>query len=205
MIRIFVMITIATLFWVPIGVIIGSHPRLARISLAVIQFLAAFPAYVVYPFASDFIIQNQLDPNIWLSPLLVMGTQWYILFNVIVAIQQLPKGMDDVFNLLSAPSSLRWRTWLLPGLFPMLVIGINNAAGGAWNASIEAEHIRWGDATTQAQGIGAYIKNATDNERLIEMALATMVMCIFVTMINRFLWMPLIELAQRRFQIKDGV
>lgn len=204
-IRIFVMILLSAFVWVPIGVMIGSNPRLARISQPIIQFLAAFPAYIVYPFASHFIQQNNLPPDIWLSPLLVMGTQWYILFNVIVAIQQLPKGMDDVFDLLSASSSIRWRKWLLPGLFPMLVIGLNNAAGGAWNASIEAEMITWGDKTIAAEGLGAYIKMTSDNGQLLNMTLATVVMCIFVTLINRFIWMPLIILAQRRFQIREGV
>ena len=205
MIRIFIMIILSMIIWVPIGVLIGSNMRLARIAQPIIQFLAAFPAYIVYPFATHFIQQNNLSPSIWLSPLLVMGTQWYILFNVIVAIQQLPKGMDDVFNLLSAPVSLRWRKWLLPGLFPMLVIGLNNAAGGAWNASIEAELLTWGDKTIAAEGLGAYIRMASDKGQLINMTLATVVMCIFVTVINRFVWMPLILLAQSRFQIKEGI
>lgn len=201
--RIFIMIIISAIIWVPVGVTIGRNPRWARISQPVLQFLAAFPAYIVYPFASHFIQSHQLNPNIWLSPLLVMGTQWYILFNVIVAVQRFPKGIDDAMDLLSASTYIRWRSWVMPGIFPMLVIGLNNAAGGAWNASIEAEMITWGGKAIAAEGLGSYIRMASDNGQLMNMTLATVIMCILVTLINRFLWLPLIYLAQRKYQLRE--
>lgn len=203
--RIFVMITISAIVWVPVGVVIGRKPKLARISQPILQFLAAFPAYIVYPFASHFIQSHHLNPNIWLSPLLVMGTQWYILFNVIVAVQKFPKNIDESFDLLSASTYVRWRSWVMPGIFPMLVIGLNNAAGGAWNASIEAEMITWGGKAIAAEGLGAYIRLTSDNGQLMNMTLATVVMCILVTLINRFLWLPLIYLAQRKYQLREDV
>lgn len=204
-IRIFLMIVLAGLIWVPIGVWIGKRPRWARVSQPVLQFLAAFPAYIVYPFACHFIQDHHLDPNVWLSPLLVMGTQWYILFNVIVAVQRFPKGIEDAMDLLSASRWIRWHRWILPGLFPMLVIGLNNAAGGAWNASIEAEMIIWGEHAILAEGLGSYIRVTSENGQLINMIFATLVMCFWVTLINRILWMPLIHLAQRHYQFREEV
>ena len=201
--RIFTMIIISAAIWIPIGVFIGRKPRLARITQPILQFLAAFPAYIVYPFASHFIQSHQLNPNIWLSPLLVMGTQWYILINVIVAVQRFPKSMDDAMDLLSASTYIRCRSWVLPGIFPMLIIGLNNAAGGAWNASIEAEMITWGGKAIAAEGLGSYIRMTSDNGQLMNMTLATVVMCILVTVINRFLWMPLFYLAQRKYQFRE--
>lgn len=203
--RIFIMIIISALIWVPTGIIVGRNPRLARISQPILQFLAAFPAYIVYPFASHFIQVHNLNPNIWLSPLLVMGTQWYILFNVIVAVQRFPKGIDEALDLLSASTYIRLRSWIMPGIFPMLIIGLNNAAGGAWNASIEAEMIIWGGKAIAAEGLGTYIRMTSDNGQLINMTLATVIMCILVTVINRFLWMPLIYLAQRKYQIREEI
>lgn len=203
--RIFIMIIISAIIWVPIGVIIGRKPRWARISQPILQFLAAFPAYIIYPFASHFIQSHNLNPNIWLSPLLVMGTQWYILFNVIITVQRFPKSIDEAMDLLSASTYIRWRSWVLPGIFPMLIIGLNNAAGGAWNASIESEMITWGGKAIAAEGLGSYIRMSSDNGQLMNMTLATVIMCILVTLINRFLWLPLIYLAQRKYQLREEV
>jgi len=157
LIRVAVLIALASLVWVPVGVWIGLRPKVANALQPVAQFLAAFPANIVFPFAVVMIVRFGLDPNVWLSPLMILGTQWYILFNVIAGAQAIPSDLKEAaanYQLHSAPEIL---VPVHPGRFPYLVTGWVTAAGGAWNASIVAETVTFRGGTLTARGIGAVI------------------------------------------------
>ena len=152
LVRVIVLIALAAAVWVPIGVWIGLRPRLAHRIQPVIQFLAAFPANLFFPIVVSLIVAYRLTPEIWLSPLMILGTQWYILFNVIAGTLALPTDYQLVAGNLGVRKWLWWRRLILPGIFPALVTGAVTASGGSWNASIVSEIARWGDTTLRATG-----------------------------------------------------
>ncbi len=199
MLRVFCMIILCCLVWVPIGVYIGLRPRLALRVQPFIQFLAAFPTNLLFPLVVGLIVKYNLNINIWAAPLLVLGTQWYILFNVIAGTMTLPESLHDVAALLRVRDLLWWRSLIIPGIFPHLLTGVISAAGGAWNASILAEALSWGSHSFYANGIGAYIAYTQSHGQVIEMALGIIIMCAYVLLINRILWQPLYRLSQKRF------
>src|SRR3977135_818874 len=162
LIRVMVLIAIASAIWVPVGVWIGLRPWAAERAQPIAQFLAAFPANVLFPIAVAGIVYFRLDPNIWLSPLMVLGTQWYILFNVIAGASAFPTDLREAATLYRLRSAQWWRDVILPGIFPYYVTGALTASGGSWNASIVAEVASWGDTKLQAAGLGAYIAEATE-------------------------------------------
>jgi NitT/TauT family transport system permease protein len=199
-VRIFVCIAIATLIWVPIGVWVGLRPNIANKIQPVIQFLAAFPANLLFPVVVMFIVNNQLNVNIWTSPLIILGTQWYILFNVIAGVQSLPRSAFYAVESMQLPRIVWWKSLILPGIFPHLITGIITAVGGAWNASIVAEYVEWGQDKLIATGLGSYIASCYRSGDFIHLSLGIVVMCIFVLVINRVIWLPLCHLAQKRCQ-----
>ena len=160
-VRVLILIVIASLIWVPIGVAVGLRPRLADRVQPIVQFAAAFPANLFFPAAVVLILHFRLNPEIWLSPLMILGTQWYILFNVIVGATALPTELQRAAQNLGVRRFLWWRRVLLPAIFPAYVTGAVTAAGGSWNASIVAEIVQWGNTTLTATGIGAYIARTT--------------------------------------------
>ncbi len=161
LIRVMVLIVLASIVWVPIGVWIGLRPRVAHRVQPIIQFLAAFPANLFFPIVVSAIVVLKLNPEIWLSPLMILGTQWYILFNVIGGTLALPTDYQYVAGNFGVRNWLWWRRLILPAIFPAYVTGAVTASGGSWNASIVAEIAKWGDTTLQATGIGAYIADMT--------------------------------------------
>jgi len=199
--RVLVLIVLASLVWTPIGVWIGLRPALAERVQALAQILAAFPANVLFPFAVMAIVAFHLDPNIWLSPLMVLGTQWYILFNVIAGASALPGDLREAAKVYKVRSWAWWRDVALPGIFPYYVTGALTASGGSWNASIVAEVASWGKTQVQAAGLGAYIANATAAGDFPRVVTGVAVMSIFVIALNRTLWRPLYALAERRFRL----
>jgi NitT/TauT family transport system permease protein len=201
MTRVFVLIALASLVWVPVGVWVGLRPRVAAIVQPVAQFLAAFPANLLFPLVVYGIVRWQLDANVWLSPLMILGTQWYILFNVIVGASAMPNELRYAAENLHVGGWLWWRKVALPGVFPYYVTGVITASGGSWNASIVAEVASWGDMKLEARGLGAYIANATVAGDLHRVALGIATMCIFVVVINRALWTPLYDYAERKFRL----
>ena len=198
MLRVLVLIAIAAAVWVPIGVWIGMNPRWAERLQAVAQFLAAFPVNLVFPIVVLGIVHWQLNPSIWLSPLMVLGTQWYILFNVIAGASTVPTELRYAAQNLGLTGWLRWRRYLLPAVFPSFVTGAITASGGSWNASIVAEYVSWGDTTLQAQGLGSYIRQMTTRGDFPRIALGIGVMCVFVMGMNHFVWRKLYALAEDR-------
>jgi NitT/TauT family transport system permease protein len=195
--RVVVLIAIAIVIWVPIGIWIGMNPRIAERSQAIAQFLAAFPANLLFPIAVLGIIHFKLDPNIWLSPLMIFGTQWYILFNVIAGASTIPTEQRLAADNLGLSGWLKWRRFYLPAVFPSLVTGALTATGGSWNASIVSEYVTWGDTTLIATGLGAYIAEMTSSGDFPRIALGIGVMSLFVMGFNRFVWRKLYAMAEK--------
>jgi NitT/TauT family transport system permease protein len=199
--RVLVLIGVASLIWVPIGVAIGLRPHLADRIQPIVQFLAAFPANLFFPVAVVLILRFQLNPEIWLSTLMILGTQWYILFNVIVGTTALPQELQRAAQNLGVRRSLWWRRVMLPAIFPAYVTGAVTAAGGSWNASIVSEVVQWGDTTLTATGIGAYIARTTAEGDGARIALGIGVLCLYVLAFNRLLWRRLYDLAAERLRL----
>ena len=201
LLRVGVLIALASVVWVPIGVWIGLNPRWAERLQPVAQLLAAFPANVLFPFAVIAIVALKLNPDVWLSPLMILGTQWYILFNVIAGASALPTDLREASRSFHVRGWEWWRQVALPGVFPYYITGALTAAGGSWNASIVAEAVSWGDQHLYASGLGAFIAQATTAGDLHRVALGVVVMSIFVVGFNRLLWRPLYGFAERRLRI----
>jgi NitT/TauT family transport system permease protein len=201
LLRVVVLIALASLIWVPVGVWIGLRPKLAERVQPLAQFLAAFPANLAFPVFVVLIVRFGLNANVWLSPLMILGTQWYILFNVIAGASAFPSDLKE------AAASLHlkgWRWWVkvvLPGIFPYYITGAITASGGSWNASIVAEVASWGDTHLTAAGLGAYIAQATEAGDFQRVVLGIAVMCILVTLFNRLLWRPLYAFGERRLRL----
>jgi NitT/TauT family transport system permease protein len=201
LVRVVVLIALASLIWVPVGVWIGLRPKLAERVQPLAQFLAAFPANLAFPVFVSLIVHYQLSPNIWLSPLMILGTQWYILFNVIAGASAFPGDLREAASNFHLKG---WRWWLkviLPGIFPYYITGAITASGGSWNASIVAEVASWGDNHLTATGLGAYIAKATETGDFPRVVLGISVMCILVTLFNRLLWRPLYAFGERRLRL----
>jgi NitT/TauT family transport system permease protein len=201
LVRVMVLIAIASLVWTPIGIYVGLRPKLTAIVQPVAQFLAAFPNNLLFPLVVSLIVFWNANPDIWLSPLIVLGTQWYILFNVIAGASTLPQELRDAAENFNVRGWLWWKRVALPGVFPFYVTGAITASGGAWNASVLAEVASWGKTTLRAHGLGAYISDAMTAGDFHHVLLGTIVMSFFVLVVNRLLWRPLYWYAERKFQL----
>lgn len=200
--RVFILIGFASLIWVPIGVWIGMRPRAAALAQPIAQILAAFPANLFYPLIVVFIVRYHLSPNIWLTPLMILGVQWYILFNVIAGASVLPKDLLQAADNFGVVGWLRWSRLLLPGIFPYYITGAITASGGAWNASVVSEVASWGPHQLAATGLGAYISEATTAGDFSRIALGIGMMCMLVLIFNRLVWRPLYVYAENRFLLE---
>ena len=201
MLRVIVLIALASLIWVPIGVWIGLNPKWAERLQPVAQFLAAFPANVLFPFAVIAIVHWRLSPDIWLSPLMILGTQWYILFNVIAGASAIPTDLREAAGMFGVRGWQWWRQIALPGVFPYDVTGALTASGGSWNASIVAEAVSWGTQRVEAHGLGTFIAKATAAGDYPRVALGIAVMSMFVIAFNRLIWRPMYAFAERRLRL----
>jgi NitT/TauT family transport system permease protein len=201
MLRVFVLIALASVVWVPIGVWVGLRPRAAQIVQPIAQFLAAFPANLLFPLAVYGIVTWRLNPDWWLSPLMVLGTQWYILFNVIAGASSMPSELRYAAQNFRVGGWLWWRRVALPSVFPFYVTGAITASGGSWNAAIVAELANWGATEVKAYGLGAYIAEATTAGDFHRIVLGIATMSLFVILINRFFWRPLYYYAERKFRL----
>ena len=201
MLRVFVLIAFASLVWVPIGVWVGMRPRAAQIVQPIAQFMAAFPANLLFPIAVYGIVRWKLNPDIYLSPLMILGTQWYILFNVIAGASSIPAEMRYVAENFRITGWLWWRKVALPAILPFYVTGAITASGGSWNAAIVAELATWGDTHIQARGLGSYIAEATNAGDFHRIVLGIGAMSLFVVVINRLFWRPLYYYAERKYRL----
>jgi len=201
LLRVAVLIALASVIWVPIGVWIGLRPRVSSIVQPIAQFLAAFPANLFFPIVVSAIVLYRLTPDIWLSPLMILGTQWYILFNVIVGASAIAPDLRYASENLGVRGWLWWRRVAIPAVFPFYVTGAITASGGSWNASIVAEVASWGKETVTAHGLGAYISQSTSVGDFQRTVLGTVVLSLFVVVLNRVFWRPLYARAERKFRI----
>lgn len=197
--RVIILIIVSSIIWVPIGVWIGLRPKATQIAQPIIQFLASFPANLLYPLVVIVILKYHLNVEVWVTPLMILGTQWYILFNVIAGASAIPKDLYHVANNFSVRGKQWWIRLIIPGIFPYYITGAITAAGGAWNASIVAEWVSWGSTTLNATGLGEYIHAYTNAGDFPRIVLGTTVMCLFVLGFNRVVWKPLYRLAETRF------
>lgn len=201
-IRVTVLIMISSIIWVPIGVWIGMRPKATQIVQPILQFLAAFPANLLFPIVVIAIVKYHLNVNIWTSPLMILGTQWYILFNVIAGVSAIPKNMHHAVGSMYVTGWLKWKRFILPAIFPFYITGAITAAGGAWNISIISEAVSWGHVQLYATGLGAYIDKVYTAGDFPRLALGIAIMSLYVLVINRVLWRPLYNMADKKFRIK---
>jgi len=199
--RVALLMVVATAIWVPLGVMVGLRPALARRVGAAAQFLAAFPVNMLYPIFVVFIIRYHLNPDIWLTPLIMLGAQWYILFNVVAGANAFPGDLREVARNFRVGGLLWWRRVILPGIFPYFVTGAITASGGAWNAALFSEVVSWGKDTVQAHGLGAYIRDATTAGDSGRVLLGMVVMAAFVLTFNRVVWRPMYAYSSRRLRL----
>ena len=201
LLRVLVLVALASAIWVPIGVIVGLRPRLTATVQPIAQFLAAFPANLLFPLAVVAIVTFHLAPAVWLSPLMILGTQWYILFNVIAGASAFPSDLREAAASFRVRSPHWWGQVILPGIFPYFVTGAITASGGAWNASVVSEVVNWGSTTLNGGGLGAYITQMTRAGDYPRIALGVAVMAVYVVAMNRLLWRPLYAFAERHTRL----
>jgi NitT/TauT family transport system permease protein len=199
--RVLALLIFSTLVWTPVGVAIGFSPKLARISQPIVQILASFPANFLFPFATLGFIKLGLSLN-WGSMLLMaLGAQWYLLFNVIGGAQSIPNDLREMASSIGLRRSREWRALIGPGIFGSWVTGAITASGGAWNASIVSELVSWGNTTLKANGLGAYIAEATAKGDWPRIVLGVGLMSVFVVTLNRLVWRPLYDMAERKYRL----
>jgi len=199
--RVLLALAIGTLWTVPVGVAVGSRPRLAALAQPVAQVAASVPATALFPIVLLVLLQFGGGMAIAAIVLMLLGTQWYLLFNIIAGAQALPTDLKEVATVYHFSGWDRWRLLILPGIFPYLVTGLVTAAGGAWNASIIAEYFHFQGRVMATTGLGATISHATDSGNFQLLLASTVVMAIVVVTINRLLWKRMYRLAQTRFQL----
>ncbi|MGH9612188.1 MAG: ABC transporter permease subunit, partial [Bryobacteraceae bacterium] len=200
--RVNVSLLIASAWAIPAGVAIGFSPKLARIAQPLTQIAASVPATALFPVLLLGLIKIGGGLGVASILLMLLGTQWYILFNVIAGAMAIPSELREVTDLFRFSSLDRWRTLILPGILPYLVTGLVTASGGAWNASIVAEYFHFKDQVLSTIGLGAAISFATDSGRFNLLLLATIVMATLVVCINRLVWRPLYRLAETRYKLE---
>jgi len=200
--RVEVTLLLAGLWTIPVGVAIGLRPRLCAIAQPLAQILASIPATALFPIVLLVLIRLGGGLGIGSMVLLLLGTQWYILFNVIAGASAIPTDLKEVSDIYRFSRWERWRELLLPAIFPYLITGFVTASGGAWNASIVAEYFQLHGQTFSVVGLGAIISHATDTGDFPVIVAATALMAALVVTINRLLWRRLYGLASTRFKLE---
>ncbi len=201
LLRVALAIGIALLWTIPIGVWIGTSARAARILQPVVQILAAIPATALFPVLLLGLLSVQGGGNIAAILLMLLGTQWYLLFNIIAGASAIPQDLNYTSDLLQLKGWRRWRTLILPGLFPYIITGLITASGGAWNASIVAEYTNFAGKTSRVIGLGSLITTATAEANYALLLASTLTMIMIVVLINRFFWRRLFHIAETRYRM----
>jgi NitT/TauT family transport system permease protein len=200
--RVNLALLIGALWTVPVGVAIGFSPRFARLAQPLVQLAASIPATALFPVLLLFLIRLRGGVEIAAMALMLLGTQWYILFNVIAGAMAIPTDLKEAANVFRFGTFDRWRHLILPGIFPYLVTGMVTASGGAWNASIVAEYFHFQGHIVQAPGLGSTISRASDAGHFNVLLAATLIMATVVVLINRLVWRRLYRLASTRFKLE---
>jgi NitT/TauT family transport system permease protein len=200
--RVELVLALAALWTIPVGTVVGLHPKLSAIAQPIAQIAASVPATALFPIILLVLIRMGGGLGIGSIVLLLLGTQWYMLFNVIAGATAIPTDLKEVCDVYHLKRVERWRKLLLPGIFPYLITGFVTASGGAWNASIVAEYVHFRGQTISTVGLGAAISQATDSGNFRMLLMATLVMAIIVVTINRIVWRRLYALASTRFKLE---
>ncbi len=200
-VRVTIAMLLSLLIFTPLGVWIGLSKKGTRIAQPIIQILAALPPDIFFPILTVFLIATHQSLNIWTIPLIMIGTQWYILFNVIAGVSTLPQEMLEVSKVFSIKGIMWWKKLIIPAIFPYIVTGIISAAGGAWNADITAEVLQWGAKTISCSGLGAFIADTTGANQTHSAALGVTAMCALVALCVIFVWKPLYKIAETKYKI----
>jgi NitT/TauT family transport system permease protein len=199
--RVNLSLLLAAAWTIPAGVAIGSNPRLARLAQPLAQIAASFPAPMLFPVILLLLIRFGGGLGIGSIVLMVIGTQWYILFNVIAGAMAIPTDLKEVATLFRFSKLDRWRKVILPGIFPFLITGMVTASGGAWNASIIAEYFPLDGKTLTTVGLGEQISSATEHGLFPILLLGTICISLMVVTTNRLVWRPLYRLAETRYKL----
>jgi NitT/TauT family transport system permease protein len=201
LVRTFAALLIGTAWTVPLGVSVGLNPRLARRAQPLVQMAASIPATALFPVLLLLFISLPGGLNVAAVALMLLGTQWYLLFNVIAGAQAIPSDLREAAVIYNIKGWRRWRTLILPAIFPYLITGLITATGGAWNASIVSEYVTFGDQTYQTVGLGALIADAANNANFARLAAGTLAMAALVLTINRLLWRRMYATAEQRYHL----
>ncbi|MEZ4669932.1 MAG: ABC transporter permease subunit [Anaerolineae bacterium] len=201
LLRVGISIGIALAWTIPVGVLIGTNARAARILQPVVQILAAIPATALFPVLLVGLLALPGGGNMAAVGLMLLGTQWYILFNVIAGASAIPQDLKYTTDLMQLKGWRRWRTLTLPALFPYIITGLITASGGAWNASIVAEFTTFAGQTNRVVGLGATITSATADAHYGQLLAATLTMILIVVLVNRLFWRRLYAVAESRFRM----
>jgi len=199
--RVLTLLVFASVVWTPVGVAIGFNRRLAHVLQPVVQFLASFPANFIFPFATLFFLSYHVNINYGCILLMALGAQWYVLFNAIAGAQSIPTELREMADDFGVTGRLRWHKLIGPGIFGSWVTGAITASGGAWNASIVAEVVSWGDKTLTATGLGTYIADATGKGDWPRITLGVSIMSLYVVGMNRTVWRRLYRIAETRYHL----
>jgi NitT/TauT family transport system permease protein len=200
--RVFVSTLLAVLWTVPVGVMIGMNPKLSKIAQPIVQVLASFPANMAFPLFTVLYLKLGISMNIGAIPLMMLGTQWYILFNVIAGAMAIPSDLKEASAILRLTRVQTWTKLILPSIFPFLITGCITASGGAWNASIVSEIVSWNKNSLQASGLGSYIAQATTSGDWPKIIWGIIVMCLLVVIINRLVWRKLYAISDKKFHVE---
>jgi NitT/TauT family transport system permease protein len=201
-VRVNASLILGALWTVPVGVWIGTSPRVARLAQPLVQVAASVPATALFPVLLMLLIRAGGGMGIAAMALMLLGTQWYILFNVIAGAMAIPTDLKEAASVFRFNRRERWERLILPAIFPYLVTGMVTASGGAWNASIVAEYYHFQGKTLSVRGLGATISRATDSGNLPVLLAATVVMSAIVVTVNRTLWQRLYRLAATRYKLE---
>jgi len=201
--RVNLTLVLGALWTIPVGVAIGFNPKLARIAQPLAQIAASVPATALFPVVLLVLIRLGGGLGFGSIVLLLLGTQWYILFNVIAGAIAIPTDLKEAANVFGIHGWERWRKLILPGIFPFLVTGMVTASGGAWNASIVAEYFHFKGQTYSTVGVGAMISAATDGKNFNMLLASTIALAAVVVTTNRLLWRRLYRLAETRYKLES--
>jgi NitT/TauT family transport system permease protein len=199
--RVLIAVLLGALWTIPVGVSIGLNPRLAKVLQPLVQIAASFPANMIFPFVTIVFLKYRVNFEWGSIALMMLGTQWYILFNVIAGAMAIPNDLLEASAIYKLSGWKKWKLLIFPSIFPYLVTGAITASGGAWNASIVSEIVSWHNEQLTATGLGAYISKVTTNGDWAGIIWGITVMCVFVVIINRFFWRRLYRLAETKYHL----
>ena len=194
-------LAVGALWCVPAGILIGRSQKWSRRLQPIVQLLASFPAPMLFPLVTGVLLALRVPFTVVAAVLMLMGAQWYVLFNVLAGATAIPHDLEEASDTYSVRGSDRWRKLLLPSVFPYLVTGLITAAGGAWNASIVAESLTYGGRTLEAFGLGSLITRSTHDANFPLLAAGVLTMSAALILINRLVWRPLYRLAESRYAL----